>query len=253
MESLEVEALQRDIHEPGNGAAAQGACPPLVVEVAGGVDQPHDGVAVIAQELPGVLVVAPGDGERLVQPVRGEVPGVDDALVRRFRHPPGGEAEEVYVLRDGVGPDHPLRALVQNGEEVGEHRPPGGPHPRLPGEARHVLLREPQGGEEAEVVEPLLLQILDARGHHSRLAGAQARKEPHPQPHNGQYRQVPPQALADLPQGGFQHSPYHSISSTGAGKSLVRTEITDPFFTWMTRSAIAVRALLWVMMMMVMP
>ena len=38
-------------------------------------------------------------------------PGVDDALVRRFRHPSGGEAEEVYVLRDGVGPDHPLRAL----------------------------------------------------------------------------------------------------------------------------------------------
>ncbi len=120
-------------------------------------------------------------------------------------------------------------------------------------ESRHIILRKAQGGQEAEVIELLCFQIGPPCKHHVWLAGPQARKKTYPQTYNGQNRQIPPKALADLPQGRTKQRLYHSISSTGTGRSLISTEVTAPFFTWITRSAMAVRALLWVMIMTVMP
>ena len=152
-----------------------------------------------------------------------------------------------------MGLDHHLGALFDLREEVGEHRAPGGGHILPGGEGVHVVLGEPQGREEPEVVKFLLLQIFDPGGHHVRLAGTQSGEEAHPQAHDGQDRQIAPRALPYLPQGGAKQRLYHSISSTGAGRSLMCADSTVPFFTWITRSAMAVRALLWVMMTTVMP
>ena len=152
-----------------------------------------------------------------------------------------------------MGLEDRLPAVPCLGEEVGVHRSSGRRHPLQPGEPLHVLLREAQGGEQAEVVEPLPVQVGHAGVHHGRLAHAQAGEKAHSQPHDGQNGQIAAQALADLPQGGAQERPYHSISSTGMGRSLHSTEVTVPFFTWITRSAMAVRALLWVIITTVMP
>ena len=46
---------------------------------------------------------------------------------------------------------------------------------------------------------------------------------------------------------------YHSICSTGVGCSLRSMAATVPFLMWMTRSAMGVRAVLWVMTTTVMP
>ena len=105
----------------------------------------------------------------------------------------------------------------------------------------------------SEVIELLPVQIVPSGGHHGWLAGAQAREKAHAQPDDCQDRQITPHALADFPQAGAEQRLYHSISSTGTGRSLTSTDVTVPFFTWITRSAMAVRALLWVMMMTVMP
>ena len=47
--------------------------------------------------------------------------------------------------------------------------------------------------------------------------------------------------------------PYHSISSTGTMCSFLTMDVTVPFFTVITLSAMAVRALLWVMTTTVLP
>ncbi len=250
---LEVEAPLGYVYEPGHAAPAQGAGTPVVVEVVGGPAQAHHGVRPPVEQIPRLLLVALGHGEHRAQHLLREVAGVGQTLVVRLGHPPGGQGRLVQAGGEGVGPEHHLPARLHLREEVGVHRPPGRRHPVQGGEVVHVLLGEAQGGEQPEVVEAVLRQVVQPRGHHGRLAGAQPREEAYAQPHDGQNGQIAPQALPDLPQGGAQKRPYHSISSTGTGRSLISTPVTVPFFTWITRSAMAVRALLWVMMMTVIP
>ena len=249
---LKVKALLRQIDEGGHTAAADGAGAPLVVEVVGGVHQSHQGVAVVGQQVQGVLVVVGGDRHLGAQVLLGEVPGVPQTLVGRLRHPARRQLRVVDSLGEGPGGDDHL-LVPRLHEEVGIHRAPGPGDAVQGGEGRHVLLRVAQGGHKLEVKELILCHVVDPCGHHGGLTQPQPGKEANAQGDDRQDRQVAAQALADLPQGGFQQRPYHSISSTGTGEGLISSEMTAPFFTWITRSAMAVRALLWVMMMTVIP
>ena len=252
--SLKIESVLGYVNEGGHAAAADGACPPLVVEVVGGPGQSYDGILVIAQKLPCVLFVGGGHGQRSADNVHRQIAGVGQALVGGLRHPSGLQMGEVDAVCKGVGFYHHLLPRIDFGEEVGGHRSPGLGYAFHPGEGIHVLPGEPQRGDQLEIKQGLLVQVFLARSHHVRLADAQSGEESHAQSHNGQDRQIAAHALADLPQGGSkQRLNHHSISSTGTGWSLTSWEVTVPFFTWITRSAMAVRALLWVMMMTVMP
>ena len=231
MVGFKIKAVLGNIHKGGHAAAAQRAGPPLVVEIEGGPGQSHNGVPVVPQQLPCILAVAPVHRKNGSKILLQEVFRVSQTLVGRFGHPARGELEDVHVLRYGVGLHHRLKALLNFREKVGEHPALGGAHPLQGGEGRHVLLREPQGGQKAEIIELLLRQIFAACGHHVRLAGPQAGEEAHAQPHNRQNRQIAANALPDFPYGGAQQRFYHSISSTGTGRSLISSERTAPFFT----------------------
>ena len=131
-----------------------------------------------------------------------------------------------------MGLDYHLLSRLDFGEEVRGHRAAGGGHALHPGEAVHVLLGEPQGGQQLKVKHGLPVQVVLTRSYHVRLADAQSGEKSYAQPHDGQDGQVASQALADFPQSGAeQRSDYHSISSTGTGASLTAAEVTVPFFT----------------------
>ena len=91
------------------------------------------------------------DGWREYFDQRGDA----QALVGRLRHPPRLQAGQVDAIGEGVGLEDRLPAVPCLGEEVGVHRPPGRRHPLQFRELRHVLPGEAQGGEQAEVIEPL--------------------------------------------------------------------------------------------------
>ena len=250
---LKVKSVLRNVYVPGHTAAADGAGAALKVEVVGGVDQPHDRIFPAVQQLPGVLVVIGGYGQRAPQVLLAKAAQVGQTLARRLRHPACQELGHVDALRQGVGLDDQLLPLVHLRQKVRVYRAPGLSNALQTGKTGHVLLGKAQGGQQPEVKEPLLRQIADPRGGHGGLAGAQPREKAHAQEYNGQDRQVAAQTLPDLPQGALQQRLYHSSASTGTGAALISSLVTEPFFTWITRSAMAVRALLWVMMITVMP
>ncbi len=182
---LKVEPLLGDIHIGGHAAAAHGAGAPLEIEVGRGPGQSHDRIALAAQKLPGVLTVVPGYRQGPAQHILGKILGVPQALVGLLRHPSRRQGGEVHILRQGMGPDHRLIALPEVRQEIGVHCPPGGLHSLQGGEGRRILLRKAQAGQQPEVVQPLLVQIVHSGSHHGRLAGPEAGEEAHSQAHDG--------------------------------------------------------------------
>ena len=250
---LEVKTVFRDVYRSGHAAAAQRAGPPLIVEVVGEPCQSHDGVSTAVEQFPDILIVFLRHGQHPAQVLLQEILRVPQALAGSLGHPARRQLGEVDAFRQGVGLHDHLNSLLDLREKVGIYRTPGGSHVLPGGKSVHILPGKAQGGQEPEIIEFLLLQIFDSGSHHIRLAGPQSGEKADSQTHNGQNRQIASRALADFPQGGAKQRLYHSISSTGAGQSLMSTDSTVPFFTWITRSAMAVRALLWVMMTTVMP
>ena len=250
---LEVKPILRNIYVSGYAPAADGAGPPLKVEVVGRQDQPDDRILPAVQELAGVLVIVGRYGQRAPQVLLAEAAEVAQALVCRLRHPARTQLGNVDALRQGVGLDDGLLPVPGFRQKVRVYRAPGRLNAVQSGKIGHVLLCKAQSGQQPEVKEPLLRQIPDPCSGHGGLAGPQPREKAYAQKHDGQDCQIPPQALPDLPPGAFQQRLYHSIASTGTGAALISSLVTEPFFTWITRSAMAVRALLWVMMTTVMP
>ena len=106
---------------------------------------------------------------------------------------------------------------------------------------------------------------------HGGRSGAQAGQKGHRQGRQDENGQKAAQRLPDFPEGVCQNraaagpvsrqsgpllsvkSRYHSISSTGVGWGLYSEASTRPLLMWITRSAMGVMAVLWVMTTTVMP
>ena len=250
---IKIKAIQRYVHKTCHTAAANGAGSPFIVEVVGGANQAHQGIAVIGHQVQRILIVVGGYRYCHSQIRLGEIAGVADTLIRGLRHPSGHQLCVVYRVRQGTGRNHDFLVFLPLHKEIRIYRAFGRGNSLHLGEGIHVLICKAQSGHELEIIEAVLPEVGHPGGHHIRLGHPQPCKKSHAQPYNGKNRQIAAQTLADLPQGGLQHRPYHSISSTGTGLVLISSETTIPFFTRITRSAIAVRALLWVIIMTVMP
>ena len=119
-----------------------------------------------------------------------------------------------------------------------------------------VLLGQTHGGKHSDIHQVGFIVVPVGGYPHIRGGGQKSRKEPDTQRGNGENRQKPADALPDLPKNhlcvGFLHS-YHSILSTGVGSVFSSEETTVPLLIWITRSAIAVSAWLWVITITVRP
>ena len=162
-------------------ARAQGGAAPLHPDVQRRVRGAHDGEGVPRQ---GVLVVplagVQGDPVPQLQPRLGHQPGLCQALVRRLGQPALLQGGEVHIFRQGQRLYNIIIVLPgQNGVDgIG---PPGGQHPRLMRQGRNVLLRQSQGGHDAQVHQLLVVKVPVRRQLHVRRRGPQARQKAHRQ------------------------------------------------------------------------
>ena len=153
---------------------------------------------------------------------------------------------------------------------VGGVAPLGGGDVLQRGQIVNVVVGQAQSGQHVEVHQVVMVVISVGGVLHHRGGGAQAGQKSHRQGGQQQQGEEAAPGLSDLPQrvgnqavvlGSHRRNPllsrcsedYHSISSTGVGWSVRSTAATVPFLMWMTRSAMGVRAVLWVMTTTVMP
>ena len=182
---------------------------------------------------------------------------VHQAFAGIFRHPSAPEGKAVHLLRHGIDPVH---QLIGAGAQIHDHIRIHDTFHML--KARKVLyviqlllfpavaVQQPQVEHIAFIHVPLTC------GDHITLGHEQANKNGCTKGDDGHDGNIPAQTAADrLGQISahciFTH--YHSISAIFLGFSLSFTDLMVPLRTWITRSAMSVRAPLWVMMMMVMP
>ena len=126
-------------------------------------------------------------------------------------------------------------------------------HTRIGGDFVCICLVKSEGTHQTEIVHLVLLGVFVQRMYHRGLCQPQAAEKADAERNDRHDRQKPAEAAPDLAHCHFQHPRHHSMLSTGTGASLRCTPMICPLLTRMTRSAIAVRAELWVMMTTVMP
>ena len=111
-----------------------------------------------------------------------------------------------------------------------------------------------EGGNDLIIVERRPVKI-GVRSLHDCIARhPEAGKEACTEQNDTEDRKITTGRPEDLPDVIFSdRRSYHSISSIGTGCGLISMPLTVPFLIWTTRSAMAVSALLWVMIMTVIP
>ena len=258
------------IDHAADGAVAHGGAAPLDQgDVVAAGDHAHDG--------------EPGMGKNLL---RGFVPVIlvfQRQHLQRGAHVQGGlaqaGAQDHHALIVGLGPAalHQLRTVHQGGVvpfpggdtvEAGHQRVAGiqrhlpvgaagghdGPDPLHPGEGLRVAVFQTQRAHHAQVIEvALVVQFADGVAH-VRRGGQQPRQKAGAQRHDEKDRQKTAEAAPDGPEVRLEKRLfYHSIISTGMGSALTSLLTMRPLLTRMTRSAMAVRAVLWVMTTTVLP
>ena len=147
-----------------------------------------------------------------------------------------------------------LGAVLRNIDKVSADGAAGGLHPVQLRKSRHILVGKAEGTDQAEIVQVQFINIGICRLENGWFGNTQSGKKAHAQGNDGEDGEIAPERTTDTAQHRFpQHRLHHSISSTGVTFAFFSCRSTVPFFTEITRSAIAVNALLWVMMTTVMP
>ena len=166
-----------------------------------------------------------------------------------------GHRYQIHFFRQGIKADD-LVVLQEGDEGVVLLRAFRRHDPRLPFELFGGVFLQAEGRDQLEIEEDGLLQIVVRRQDDRVPRAPQARKKAGPQHNDSQDGQISSRRPKDRPERILAERGlafYHSISSMGMGFSFSSTALTVPFLTRTTRSAIAVRALLWVMMITVIP
>ena len=199
--NLRVEALGRQIDEPGQLALAQGAGPPLEVGVIGRVDQPHHRIGVTGEGAAGFLRVLFGKGQDRAQALLPEVFCVQRALVPRLGQAPGHQVQPVHFLRQQVGAEDDI-SFFAAAQEIGVHGTDRLRHAGKPCKGVLVLPGEPQGADEPEIVQFLFLKIRVGGLQHGVGGDAKSGEKADPQGNDRKNGEIPGQGTLDFPEDG---------------------------------------------------
>ena len=192
--------------------------------------------------------------------------GVDHTLIGGSGHPSGQQYQTVQVgrvLGYGVGGQllHPhhrqLFVPVPAGFQVCKLHRHHSLYALNTGNGVDVCLGQAQGGKHPQVKDVLPGKVFISGQPHTWGKAHQAGQHHDPQQHDAKQGDEAAEIAFEIPQDIFAitfcHDAHHSICSTGTGCLLTSLERIWPLRTWMTRSAMAVRAELWVMTITVWP
>ena len=245
--------FRQDIYERRERPAADGGAAAFVVDVQDALGDADNGKFPPGKAVQCVRVVLSGQDDRFAEILFGIQQTVGQTFVRRLRQSAAFEPRKVDLRGQGQKPARLCRTVCDGCERVRALFTLAGFHARVGGESFCVRLVKADGADEPEVVHPVRLGIVVQRMYHCRLCQPQAAEEAHAQRDDRRNRQKPAETAADLAQCQLQHTRHHSMLSTGTGASQHRTSVICPLLTRMTRSAMAVRAELCVIMTTVMP
>ena len=253
-----VRHVQNHLH----GAAAHAGRLPLKRKIVGIVHDAHHGEGGLVHGVAQIFVVRVqrqrvADVVAAVQRVHA---GLHHTLVGVLRPAAVGQGQPVddvlpfRVGGQGVHTADQLAAVLLH-QQVGGFAALHLCHAVHLLQRRHVVLGQAQGGHHTQVKQVAAVQVLLHGILHVRGGGQQPCQEAHTQRHNGKNGDEPAFASLEGAQNIFLVTVchYHSILSTGVGSGFVLISMTRPLLMRMTRSAMAARALLWVMTMTVRP
>ena len=260
---VQIKAAVGDIGDAADGAVANGGAASLHHgNIIAGGDHAHHGVFRAGE---GLLVLLLGqDGEGAAHAHNAVVEGIfplHHTFIFRLRPAAVHQQGAVHIGAAGaaeaahaVEPGHKGVAGGKDDLPVGHVGGHDGLHPRNGGDGRRVALLQTKAADDAQVVEVGVVIILAGGVAHIRRCDQQTRQKAAAQRHDGKNGKKAAEAAAHRPDTGLpEGTVYHSICSTGTGPGLTSLLMIRPLFTRMTRSAMAVRAVLWVMTMTVLP
>ena len=252
-----IEGIFRHKEVIGNAAAAHRSIASGIVHIQRCAHQTHNGKAILGQLVQGGRGIVVGNHHCLADGVLFVPEAVCQALVGCGGHSALQEHQLVNLAGEGIkAVDGRLRPLLLVHNQIGVKYALCHLHPRELRNGRQLFLVPSVGAEQTQIEHILRIRIGLAGGHHVHFCGTQAHKDACSQSNDHGDGNIAPQGFDNRPAEIPPHhiSPhYHSISAMSIGCSLISMLQTVPFFTRITRSAIAVRALLWVMITTVMP
>ena len=238
--------------------AANRGCAPVHIHVQGRRHIAHNGKGLLHHLFQGVGVVAVCNGDFGPQYAVIIAETVGKAFVIPLRHPPAPESHLVHTLRDGVEPIHRLLiAALPIGNQVDIIDALSVGNTLQVRELPYIFVGPPVVADHPQVKHILLIHEDLARSHHVRFGHQKTYEQASAQGDNQGNGQISTEGfdygLAQIFAHGVPAHDYHSISEMFWGCSFIVTDATVPFFTRITRSAMAVKAPLWVIMITVIP
>ena len=200
-----------------------------------------------------IFVVGLCQGHRFAYHARTRIAGVQNDLVRCFGQPAAHKVHAVDIRQQRMEVQHVVLPFCRFDQSVDGERPFRQCDGGIARKRINVLIRKPQRGDQAEIVQQKIRQIIICRFEHGIVGNTETDEESDAQRDDGENRQKSAQRGPDGAEKRTQKHGYHSMSSTGVTVSLTRCSRMVPLLTLIMRSAMAVSAELCVMMTTVMP
>ena len=251
-----IHSFFRDKHDVVDGTAAYGGAAEIHVHVQRRAYKAHHGEGLLREAFQAVFIIGIGNDNLRSDIRRGSVEAIKKALSGIFRPAAFQQDQFINGFGNGIEPENGVFPIGAPHNIIRVEYPL---HLGKAGNLAHFfhLLPSPAiGAGQTQVKEILRVGISLTSGHHVRFGHFEAHKNTGTQSNDHGNGDVPSQGLF---YGTGQIRPHcislfhHSISEISIGCSFFSTDTTVPLRTRMTRSAMAVSAPLWVMIMMVMP
>ena len=258
---IQVEAGVADVNDASDGAVAHRGTAPLHHGniIARGHHAHHRVIGDAEDRFP-LLRRQQRQGAAHVQQIGQQVKLLlHHAFVRALR-PAAAHQERtverilVCPVRHTVEPPHQRVAALQKELTVGKAGGHDGAYARHACHGPDVVLLQTQAAHDPQIVK-IGVPVIIARGAaHVGGGGQKSGQKARAQRHNGKNGEEPAEGPPHRPGALLEKRPlYHSICSTGTGEGLRSLLTIFPLLTRMTRSAMAVSAVLWVMTITVLP
>ena len=238
-------------------AAAYRGGTPVHIHVQRCGNTSNNGEGLIAQAIHRIFVIIGRQRDSLPQHVLSPVESICQTFVIRLRHPTAAKGYLIDILGDGIETvDAIFSTLAGFCDQIRPDRAfsLGDTFQLL--HLVHIFLGPAIAVDQTDIEHILLVGKILPCGNHIRLGHQKAHKQPCTQGNNCSNGRISSEGLdnglAQISAHGISFH-YHSISAIFCGCSFLVTEETVPFLTRITRSAMAVNALLWVMMITVIP
>ena len=214
------------------------------------IDQPDQTIFFEGKHVQRIFVIGGSKRDCFAQVFLSEVPCITDKGIGCIRHIACKQVQLIDIIQQSMEIPYCFTAVSAFHGKQNIRRPGSSGCFYAFGACNNgnVFFFQPQRGNQFVVIEIVPEHIIVTGLHKVVFTHFETAEESDPQGDNGHNGKPAAQTSAYFPQCGLMHyvfhlcTTYHSICSIGILCWFSSTEETEPFFTWMMRSAIGVIA-----------